>query len=52
MKTGRRGWLFGMVPSVAEVVVAVWLYEGLAYTLYQLEAGKTLQAKAECGCGC
>ncbi|MCB9594394.1 MAG: 4Fe-4S dicluster domain-containing protein [Sandaracinaceae bacterium] len=21
MKTGRRGWLFGMVPSVAEVVV-------------------------------
>ncbi len=38
--------------GVAEVVVAVWLYEGLAYTLYQLAADQTLQPKAECGCGC
>jgi len=37
--------------GVAEVVVAVWLHEGLAFTLYQLE-GPALVARAECGCGC
>jgi len=37
--------------GVAEVTLAVWMHEGLAYTLYRL-AGDSLTAAAECGCGC
>lgn len=37
--------------GVAEVVAAVWMHEGLAFTLYRLE-GSALTAAAECGCGC
>jgi hypothetical protein len=37
--------------GVAEVTLAVWMHEGLAFTLYRL-SGSALTAAAECGCGC
>jgi hypothetical protein len=37
--------------GVAEVAVAVWMHEGLAFTVYRLDGG-ALSAAAECGCGC
>jgi hypothetical protein len=37
--------------GTAEVVLALWQYESLAYTLYRLQDG-ALVAAAGCGCGC